>query len=203
MPSTAASEPLFYKKVMNTMNIIEKSLECPCCGKKFNLSTGDIIEISHVVSSQTIAQQDISKGVLIHRKIGDIKTVVENYESYETYACQNCSMLFWNIKRASKIISIIIILITLAIFPIIGITTDIPLLIVVSIFALIFLKSFYQYLFYASTKILTKICARDLNMEPELEHVLKCGTHPLQIEEQQTQKSPKTNAADDFSDLPF
>lgn len=185
------------------MNIIEKSLECPCCGKKFNLSTGDIIEIRHVVSSQTIAQQDITKGILIHRKIGDLKTVVENYESYETYACQNCSKLFWNIKRASKIISIIIILITLAIFPIIGIATDMPLLIVVSLFALIFIKSFYQYLYDVSDEILTKICAKGRNMEPKLEHVLKCGTHPIQIEEQQPSSNSMIDTADDFSDLPF
>lgn len=182
---------------------MEKSFECPCCGKKFNPSTGDVIEISRVISSQTIAQQDITKGIIINRKIGEINTVLENYERYETYACDKCAKLFWNIKRASKIISIIIITITLVISPIIGFVIDMPILIILFIFALIFLKSFYQYLYDISCKILTKTFAKDRNMAPELEHILKCGTHPLQIERQQTPKNLQTNAVDDFSDLPF
>lgn len=175
--------------------------ECPCCGKKFAPSTGDIIEIQRMTGCTTIASQDITKGIIIHRKIGEIKTVVDNYESYETYACKDCAKKYWGIKRAAKIISIVIVTFVIVVFPIIGVLSDFALLCILPLFALIFIKELYRRLVEMSEKLLMQVCAKGKNFNPEIEYILKCQTHPSQIE-QEVYSAPQVNN-DDFEDLPY
>ena len=54
-----------------------------------------------------------------------------------------------------------------------------------------------------SCEIMTKIFARDRNLTPNLEHILKCGTHPAQIDANETLDDMPSASDEDFSDLPF
>ena len=176
---------------------------CPCCGQKFNPLEGDIIKFSRNVGSDVVASQDITKGILINRKIGEIKTIVERIETYETYACRECASKFWNIKRTAKIFSIFVIVLVIVLLPIIGWTIDMALLIVGAVFALIFVRSFYEFLFDTSVELLAKIFAGGRNLTPDIKQIIECKTHPAQIENEiYDQEKPPINK-DDSSDLPF
>lgn len=173
---------------------------CPCCGKKFNPLEGDIIEFGRNVGSDVIASQDITKGILINRKIGEIKTIVERIE---TYACRECANKFWNIKRTAKIFSIFVLVLVIVLLPIIGWTNDMAWLIVGSVFALIFVRSFYEFLYDTSAELLAKIFARGRNLTPDIKQIVNCRTHPAQVENEiYNQEKPPINE-DDNSDLPF